>query len=121
MSAEIVCRRKRERYCWPARNRLDESSEMDLTIAEATALVRGGAPLLLRVDGWREPWPCGVDADGALRARCPTASEFVRPRVVYEPEAPCPHPAPSGLCGCAPGCGCHRQKTDESGRDEGCP
>lgn len=85
MSAEIVCSRERERYVWPAANDRDEASELDLTIAEATALVAVGAPLTLRVDGWTDPWPCSLDADGALRARCPTASAFVRPRVVYTP------------------------------------
>lgn len=79
----ILCNRARERYCWPAQNRLDESSDLDLTIAEATALVAAGAPLALRVDGWSAPWPCSIEADGELHARCPTASEFVRPRVVY--------------------------------------
>lgn len=53
-----------------------------LTLDRAKTLLREGQALRLYVTGWSEPWPCLLDEDGTMRARCPTASEWVRPRVV---------------------------------------
>lgn len=43
----------------------------------------GDSRIAIFIDGWREPWPCEIDAEGRLRAVCPTSARgVVRPLVV---------------------------------------
>lgn len=78
--AEVICGRA-ERY------RVNTESlgfQAEMTIDEAKTRLRRGERCSLYVDGWTDPWPCSLDRDGQLRAMCPTASTWVRPRVIEQ-------------------------------------
>lgn len=70
MTAELA-HNERERY---RVHYVTGAQERVLSMFAARGLLLRGIALGLFVEAWEEPWPCRIDSNGDIRARCPGAN-----------------------------------------------